>query len=105
MTSKYFLEFFPLSFKTDSIYDTICEIYSCSSSSYILRITDRVDVYDGANETSDKLGSFCGYYPSQISSSGNTLLLVFHTDESNPPLPDTEPKPTGYRIIADIGKP
>ena len=61
-------------------------------------------MYDGANETSDKLGSFCGYYPSQISSSGNTLLLVFHTDESNPPLPDTEPKPTGYRIIADIGK-
>ena len=68
------------------------------------RFQDWVDVYDGANETSDKLGSFCGYYPSQISSSGNTLLLVFHTDESNPPLPDTEPKPTGYRIIADIGK-
>ena len=69
------------------------------------RYQDWVDVYDGANETFDKLGRFCGYYPSQISSSGNSLLLWFHTDESNPMSSPEQPKPTGYRIIADTGMP
>lgn len=44
---------------------------------------DYIEVYDGNEELSDKLGKFCGTTkPSPFVSSGNELLLKFHSDDT-----------------------
>ena len=59
-------------------------------------------MYDGIDENAEKLGSFCGRNPGQISSSGSSLLLWFRTDSTEDPYDDKAP--IGYRVIADIGR-
>ena len=44
---------------------------------------DRLDVYDGADMTSDHMGSFCNANPpGTLTSTGNTVLLHLSTDFS-----------------------
>ena len=59
-------------------------------------------MYDGSDENAEKLGSFCGQIPVQISSSGSSLLLWFRSDSTEDPY--DEKAPIGYRVIADIGR-
>ena len=49
-------------------------------SMYLLK-RDWLEVYDGSDENAEKLGRFCGHNPGQISSSGSSLLLWFHSAE------------------------
>ena len=58
-------------------------------------------MYDGIDESAEKLGSFCGQNPGQISSSGSSLLLWFRSDSTDDPY--DEKAPIGYRVIADRG--
>ena len=55
-------------------------------------------MHDGDNDRAPLIGSrICGTIaPNDIISSGNTLFLKFHSDNSV--------RRTGYRIKADIGK-
>jgi len=44
---------------------------------------DSVSVYDGPDETSHLLGSYCGVYtPNDIMASGNQLYISFKSDKS-----------------------
>ncbi|XP_058123035.1 cubilin homolog [Anopheles ziemanni] len=46
---------------------------------------DYLEIYDGSNTAAPSLGKFCGdRIPPQYTSTGNTLLLKFHTDWSAP---------------------
>ena len=58
-------------------------------------------MYDGIDENAEKLGSFCGQNPGQISSSGSSLLLWFRSDSTDDRY--DEKAPIGYRVIADRG--
>ena len=59
---------------------------------------DWLEVRDGDNDRAPLIGSkICGTVaPNDIISSGNTLFLRFHSDNSV--------RRTGYRVRADIGK-
>ena len=63
---------------------------------------DWLEVYDGSDENAEKLGRFCGHNPGQISSSGSSLLLWFHSAEWSRPYHKSDIQ--GYRVIADVGK-
>ena len=68
---------------------------------YVFIESDWIEIYDGSDESADKLGRFCGQSPGQISSSGSALLLWFHSAEwsRNYDKKDIQ----GYRVIADVG--
>ena len=63
---------------------------------------DWIEIYDGSDENAEKLGRLCGQNPGQISSSGSSLLLWFHSAVST--RPHNKKDIQGYRVIADVGE-